>query len=355
MNLTRQEGHAARHEPARRHAPEAPPDHPRADDRRRRRRSTRRACRSRGHARRRAWAAPRSTTASRRTATRSTCAPSSRHVKRAQGLRAAPAGHRHGRAPADGRTTAACGRSASRRTAPKPTSPSSTSALARKLGLDTVGFLMMAHMMPPEAARCAGEAHGGLRRELHLRAPTRPATCCPDDVSARVWALLRSRAYGRRRRSASTGITTWRWASPTRSPRSRRGRSASTGRPRGSAPGPATRRSRCSSPCWTAWASEHGVDVLRTHGRGRGPGRADDGCTRSASTATRSFSATPACTRPSCCSPSGAGASTACRPRDILVEMGRRKTVGGQEDMIEDVALEHGQGRAERLTRPRGV
>jgi 4-hydroxy-2-oxovalerate/4-hydroxy-2-oxohexanoate aldolase len=26
--------------------------------------------------------------------------------------------------------------------------------------------------------------------------------------------------------------------------------------------------------------------------------------------------------------------------RDILVEMGRRKTVGGQEDMIEDVAID---------------
>jgi 4-hydroxy-2-oxovalerate/4-hydroxy-2-oxohexanoate aldolase len=26
--------------------------------------------------------------------------------------------------------------------------------------------------------------------------------------------------------------------------------------------------------------------------------------------------------------------------RDILVEMGKRKTVGGQEDMIEDVALD---------------
>ena len=26
--------------------------------------------------------------------------------------------------------------------------------------------------------------------------------------------------------------------------------------------------------------------------------------------------------------------------RDILMEMGRRKTVGGQEDMIEDVALD---------------
>ena len=26
--------------------------------------------------------------------------------------------------------------------------------------------------------------------------------------------------------------------------------------------------------------------------------------------------------------------------RDLLVELGRRKTVGGQEDMIEDLALE---------------
>jgi 4-hydroxy-2-oxovalerate/4-hydroxy-2-oxohexanoate aldolase len=35
-----------------------------------------------------------------------------------------------------------------------------------------------------------------------------------------------------------------------------------------------------------------------------------------------------------------AGAKYGVSPRDILVEMGRRKTVGGQEDMIEDVALE---------------
>jgi 4-hydroxy-2-oxovalerate/4-hydroxy-2-oxohexanoate aldolase len=32
--------------------------------------------------------------------------------------------------------------------------------------------------------------------------------------------------------------------------------------------------------------------------------------------------------------------------RDILVEMGRRKTVGGQEDMIEDVALDMQRQRA---------
>ncbi|MDP6944674.1 MAG: 4-hydroxy-2-oxovalerate aldolase, partial [Myxococcota bacterium] len=35
-----------------------------------------------------------------------------------------------------------------------------------------------------------------------------------------------------------------------------------------------------------------------------------------------------------------AGAKYGVSPRDILVELGRRKTVGGQEDMIEDVALD---------------
>ncbi len=34
--------------------------------------------------------------------------------------------------------------------------------------------------------------------------------------------------------------------------------------------------------------------------------------------------------------------------RDLLVEMGRRKTVGGQEDMIEDLALE--MARAKKAT-----
>ena len=34
--------------------------------------------------------------------------------------------------------------------------------------------------------------------------------------------------------------------------------------------------------------------------------------------------------------------------RDILVEMGRRKTVGGQEDMIEDVALDLAKARDAR-------
>jgi 4-hydroxy-2-oxovalerate/4-hydroxy-2-oxohexanoate aldolase len=31
--------------------------------------------------------------------------------------------------------------------------------------------------------------------------------------------------------------------------------------------------------------------------------------------------------------------------RDILVELGRRRTVGGQEDMIEDLALDMAKGK----------
>jgi 4-hydroxy-2-oxovalerate/4-hydroxy-2-oxohexanoate aldolase len=40
-----------------------------------------------------------------------------------------------------------------------------------------------------------------------------------------------------------------------------------------------------------------------------------------------------------------AGARYGVSPRDILVEMGRRKTIGGQEDLIEEVALEMARGK----------
>jgi hypothetical protein len=42
---------------------------------------------------------------------------------------------------------------------------------------------------------------------------------------------------------------------------------------------------------------------------------------------------------PSCCSPSAPSVKYGVPARDILVELGRRGMVGGQEDMIEDTAM----------------
>ena len=42
----------------------------------------------------------------------------------------------------------------------------------------------------------------------------------------------------------------------------------------------------------------------------------------------------------SCSTPSGPRRGSASTPREILLELGRRKVVGGQEDMIVDVAME---------------
>src|SRR4029079_3738021 len=42
-----------------------------------------------------------------------------------------------------------------------------------------------------------------------------------------------------------------------------------------------------------------------------------------------------------------AGAKYGVSSRDILVEMGHRRTVGGQEDLIEDVAMEMARARTQ--------
>ena len=124
---SRHESHAARHVPARRHAPEAAPDLARADGRRRDRAGRGGRAAHRGHARRRPG---------RRLGQLRLPGSHRRGVPARGGaadearasLGAAAARHRHRRSPADGGRLRRRRRSASPPTAPRRTSPSSTSA-----------------------------------------------------------------------------------------------------------------------------------------------------------------------------------------------------------------------------------
>ena len=70
-----------------------------------------------------------------------------------------------------------CPPSASPPTAPRPTSEQHI-GMARKLGMDTVGFLMMAHMNSPEGLVTQARLMEATAPTAST-SPTRPATCCP--------------------------------------------------------------------------------------------------------------------------------------------------------------------------------
>ena len=125
--------------------------------------------------------------------------------------------------------------------------------LARELGLETVGFLMMSPHHPAGEAGRAGPDHGRRRLPVRLRRRLR-GRAGPRAVADRVAALW-SPSSATTPRSASMATRTSGLASPTRSRPSAPAPSRSTARAAASARARATRRSRRSSGSSTRSAS----------------------------------------------------------------------------------------------------
>jgi 4-hydroxy-2-oxovalerate/4-hydroxy-2-oxohexanoate aldolase len=208
--------------------------------------------------------------------------------------------------------------------------------LARKLGLDTVGFLMMAHMTPPEALLKQAELMEGYGANC-IYVTDSAGYMLPDDVTARL-VLLRSEL----RRETEVGFHGHHNLGMGIA-NSLAAIEAGASRVDGSAAGLGAGAGNTPLEVFVAvldrMGVEHGVDLYAIMDVAEdlvvpmmdAPVRIDrDALILGYAGVYSSFLlfAKRAAER--------YGVSS----RDILVEMGKRKTVGGQEDMIEDVALD---------------
>lgn len=213
--------------------------------------------------------------------------------------------------------------------------------LSRKLGVDTVGFLMMAHMVEPaklfEQAALM-ESYGAETVYVTDSA----GYMLPDDVTARV-GLLRERlrpetAVGfHGHHNLSMGIAN-----------SLAAIEAGAARIDGSCAGLGAGAGNTPLEVFVAVLNrlgvEHGVDLYKISDVAEDlvvplmdqPVRIDrDALILGYAGVYSSFLLFA----------QRAGAKYGISSRDILVELGRRKTVGGQEDMIEDLALDMARAR----------
>jgi 4-hydroxy-2-oxovalerate/4-hydroxy-2-oxohexanoate aldolase len=209
-------------------------------------------------------------------------------------------------------------------------------ALSRKLGLDTVGFLMMAHMIGPEALVAQAklmESYGATT----LYCTDSAGYMLPDDVTIRIGALraaLRPETeigfHGHH--NMAMGIAN-----------SLAAIAAGASRVDASAAGLGAGAGNTPMEVFVAvldrMGIEHGVDLYKIMDVAEDlvvplmdtPVRIDrDALILGYAGAYSSFLLFA----------KRAAAKYGVSSREILVEMARRKTVGGQEDMIEDVALD---------------
>jgi len=219
-------------------------------------------------------------------------------------------------------------------------------ALSRKLGVDTIGFLMMAHMTPPEALLGQAKLMESYGANC-IYCTDSAGYMLPDDVTARV-ARLRAELrpetevgfHGHH--NLGMGIAN-----------SLAAIEAGASRIDGSAAGLGAGAGNTPLEVFVAvldrMGVEHGVDLYKVMDVAEdlvlpmmdAPVRIDrDALILGYAGVYSSFLlfAKRAAER--------YGVSS----RDILVEMGRRKTVGGQEDMIEDVALDMAKSLSRRVT-----
>lgn len=217
--------------------------------------------------------------------------------------------------------------------------------LSRELGLDTVGFLMMAHMLPPE--RLVEQARLMESYGAHCVYVTDSAGyMLPADVTARVGALraaLRPETevgfHGHH--NLGMGIAN-----------SIAAVEAGAYRIDGSAAGLGAGAGNTPLEVFVAvldrMGADHGVDLYalmdvaeeRVVPMMDVPVRIDrDALILGYAGVYSSFLLFA----------QRAGAKYGVSPRDLLVELGRRQTIGGQEDLIEDLALDMARAAREKI------
>ena len=253
-------------------------------------------------------------------------------------------GHRHGRGPAAGpRRGRGHGRAVATHCTEADVSPQHFAA-ARDLGMETVGFLMMAHRTSPEelAKQARIMVDAGCQCAVRHRLGGRAAH------GRRPRAVRGARRGGRRRgagrlpRPPEPVASAW----PTRCSRTRSASARSTARCARSARARATRPPRCSPPCSTGSACDTGVDVdgPARRGRGRRPPVPQPAGRRW--TATRSCRAGPGVYSSFLLHAERAAERYGVPAHEILRRCGELGYVGGQEDMIIDVAIQLAAERA---------